>query len=94
MAQDLGADPHLARMDAKLDEENEEDETMGQIKRLRSTIQVTSVLREQLDSILPFLHGPEKYRAAFEIIASHVSAAGSQDDGDDEWEEKYLHMFA
>jgi hypothetical protein len=95
IAQDLGADPHLASIDAKLDQVPDEgDEALRQLKRIRSSIQVPSMLREQLDSILPFLSGDDKYRAAFEIIASHVSAAGSQDDSDAVGEERYLHMFA
>jgi hypothetical protein len=99
IAQDLRADPHLAAKNADLDNfpEDRDQEEVRELKRIRSTLQVPSVLREQLDSILPFLSGPEKYRVASEIIASHVSAAGSQDDGEDygrQSEGKYLHMFA
>ena len=94
IAQDLGADPDLASIDAALEEAVDEgNDALRQLKQIRMTIQVPSVLREQLDSVLPFLSGPEKYRAAFEIIASHVSAAGRQDESDDGGEERYLHMF-
>lgn len=78
--------PHLADRYAALDKVVDyEDEDLRQLKKIRSTIQVStsSVLREQLDSILPYNSGTEKYRAAFEIVASHVSAAGSHD-GEDE----------
>lgn len=99
IAQDLRADAHLASKDADLDRfpEDRDQEEVRELRRIRATLQVPSVLREQLDSILPFLSGPEKYRVAYEIIASHVSGAGSQDDGEDfgrESEDQYLHMFA
>jgi hypothetical protein len=93
IAQALRADPHLASIDVTLDKVDEEEgDALREMKKIRLDIQVPSVLGEQLDSILPFLSGPEKYRAAFEIIASHGLAAGSQDDNSGE--ERYLQMFA
>jgi hypothetical protein len=95
IAQALRADPHLVRRDVTLDNVGDEGaENLKQLKRIRLDIQVPSVLREQLDSILPFLTGPDKYRALFEIIASHVSAAGDDSDDRTVGEERYSHMFA
>jgi hypothetical protein len=80
VAQALCADPRLAKFGVTLDKVGDkEGDALREMKRTRLNIQVPSVLREQLDSVLPFLSGPEKYRAAFETTASHVSAAGSQE---------------
>jgi hypothetical protein len=95
IAQALHVDPHLASIDVTLDNVGDEGaENLKQLKRIRLDIQVPSALREQLDSILPLLSGPDKYFTAFEIIASHVSAAGDDRSSDDRGGERYLHMFA
>ena len=63
----------------KIDENNqEEDGDLRAAKRLRSSIQCTSLLREQLDSVIPFLRGEEKFWAAHDIISAHVLASSDE----------------
>lgn len=78
IAQSLKADPGvqdypLSSTDLDIDLAPDIEE-FRQIKKLRSNIKVVSALKEQLDSVLPFLSGIEKYKAALEIIATHVAS--------------------
>jgi hypothetical protein len=67
-----------------------DDEIHREVKKLRSNIRVVSALKEQLDSVLPFLPAEEKYQTAFEIIATHMASSA---DGPCDGGEGYLGMY-
>jgi hypothetical protein len=94
MSSVLLADSRLTQYELDLDTAPEDEESVRTFKKLRTTIQVQCVLREQLDSVLPFLSDPyERYQTAFDIIASHVSAAGDGGDAVEPAEGPYAFMY-
>ena len=97
IATELTADPRMKEREVDLDDVDENDDgtdaDLRAAKRLRLDLKVTSTLSEQLDSILPFLSGFEKYRTAQEIISSHVAAAANELE-DDNGATPYLSMFS
>lgn len=58
-----------------------ETEPYRRIKKLRADIRVVSSLKEQLDSVLPFLSGEEKFQAAFEILSAHMASSPDASSG-------------
>lgn len=94
IAQKLKADigiQDLTSMEADLDK-TPETEPYQKAKKLRADIRVVSSLKEQLDSVLPFLSGEEKYQAAFEILATHMASSANASPGSHDGE-GFLSMY-
>lgn len=96
IAQELKADigvEELSLTSRRADLDNAPDTDLNRkTKKLRADIRPVSSLKEQLDSVLPFLSGEEKYQAAFEILATHMASTENVNLGSHEGE-GFLSMY-
>jgi len=97
IAKELTSDPRLMDLDAvDLDDvdvnDDGADKDLRDAKRIRLDLKVVSAMSEQLDSIIPFLSGVEKWRAAHDIISSHVAATAELEDNNGAM--SFLSMFS